>query len=192
MATQRHGHGFALQRVTSSILLLAVAVGGVLALLFFVKELLKPGELGSLSLPVVAFLAGVAATFNPCGLPALPGFLTFVGGGEKELTAPRRAGLSLATSLGAMSVIIVVGIIVALVGAGAKGLIAPYFRWVQLGVGLFLIGIATLHLMGQTSRLPLLGPVMALGSRMWEGAIGKPTPRSCYLFGGGFVAVGVG
>ena len=188
----RGGQGVVVRQAMGGGLLLAVAIAGVVALLFFVKELLKPAELGSLSLPVVAFLAGVAATFNPCGLPALPGFLTFVGGGEKELKARRRAGLSLATSLGAMTLIIALGIIVALVGAGTKGLIAPYFRWVQLGVGLFLIGIALLHLTGQTTRLPLVGPVMALGSRMWEGAMGKPTARSCYTFGGGFVAVGAG
>ena len=190
--TDRGGRGVAVRRAMGGGLLLAVTIAGVVALLFFVKVLLNPGDLGALSLPVVALLAGVAATFNPCVLPALPGFLTFLGGGEEELRAPRRAGLSLATSLGAMTLIIVVGIIVALVGAGTKGLIAPYFRWVQLGVGLFLIGIATLHLMGQTSRVPLVGPVMALGSRVWEGDVGKPTPRSSYLFGAGFVLVGFG
>ena len=190
--TNQGGQGVAVRRAMGGGLLLAVAIAGAVTLLFFEKELLNQWDLGSLSLPVVAFVAGIAATFNPCGLPALPGFLTFLGGGGEELRAPRRARLSLATSLGAMTLIIVVGIIVALVGAGTKGLIAPYFRWVQLGVGLFLIGIATLHLMGQTSRVPLVGPVMALGSRVWEGAVGKPTPRSSYLFGAGFVLVGFG
>lgn len=183
----------AMSKVGAGILLLAVVIAGVLALLFFVKQLLGPGDFASLSLPVVAFMAGLAATFNPCGLPALPGFLTFMGGSGQGKTGVRRqAGLSLATSVGAMSLVIILGVIVAFAGAGTKGLIAPYFRWVQLVVGLFLIGLATLHLMGQTSRLPLVGPIMGVGSRMWEGAMGRPTPRSSYLFGAGFVAVGVG
>ena len=181
----------AVRRVVSGGLPLAVAIGGIAALLYFWSQLLRPGDLGSLSLPVVAFTAGVAATFNPCGLPVLPGFLAFMGGGGGA-GARRRAGLSLAASLGAMSLVIVLGIIVGLAGAGTKGLIAPNFRWVQLAVGLFLIGLATLHLMGQTTRLPLVGPIMGLGSRVWEGAMGRPTPRGSYLFGAGFVLVGVG
>ena len=49
-----------------------------------------------------------------------------------------------------------------------------------------------MHLTGRASRLPLLGRVMGLGSRAWDGAMGTPTPRGGYLFGVGFVAVGVG
>ena len=91
-----------------------------------------------------------------------------------------------------MSVVIVFGVIVAFVGAGSKGLIAPYFRWVQLGVGLALIGLAAVHLMGQTERLPLVGRIMGVGSHVWDGAMGRPTPRGSYLFGAGFVLVGAG
>ncbi len=38
---------------------------GVLALLYFVKELLRPGDLNALTLPLVALVAGIAAVFNP-------------------------------------------------------------------------------------------------------------------------------
>ena len=179
-----------LQRMGAGAIFVAVVTGGVLVLLYFWSQLLRPGDLAAFSLPLVAFIAGVAATFNPCGMPALPGFLAFGGGGE--IGVRRRAGLGLATSLGAMSLLIVLGIIVAVVGAETKDLIAPNFRWVQLGVGVFLVALAVLHLTGQTSRLPLVGQVMGLGSRVWEGALGKPTPRGSYFFGAGFVLVGVG
>ncbi len=179
-----------LQRMGAGAIFVAVVTGGVLVLLYFWSQLLRPGDLNAVSLPLVAFIAGVAATFNPCGMPALPGFLAFGGGGG--IGARRRAGLGLAASLGAMSLLIVLGIIVAFVGAGAKDLIAPNFRWVQLGVGIFLVAVAVLHLTGQTSRLPLVGQTMGLGSRVWEGAMGNPTPRGSYLFGAGFVLVGVG
>ncbi len=179
-----------LQRMGAGAIFVAVVAGGVLVLLYFWSQLLRPGDLNAVSLPLVAFIAGVAATFNPCGMPALPGFLAFGGGGRMGLG--RRAGLGVAASLGAMSLLIGLGIIVAFVGAGTKDLIGPNVRWVQLGVGLFLVAVAVLHLSGQTSRLPLVGQTMGLGSRVWEGALGKPTPRGSYLFGAGFVLVGVG
>ncbi|MCH8008866.1 MAG: hypothetical protein IIC91_08370 [Chloroflexi bacterium] len=183
----------AARTVIPGVLLVAVVTGGVMALLFFWNQLLKPDDLGAASLPLVAFVAGVAATFNPCGLPALPGFLTLAGGSDEGIGFRRRSGLSLAVSLGTMSLVIVLGIIVAFVGAGTKGLIAPYFRWVQFAVGLSLIGLAGLHLIGQTERLPLVGRIMTLGSRVWEGSMGaRPTARGSYLFGVGFVAVGAG
>jgi len=191
VATKESG-AIGIQRAVSGILLVAIAIGGVLALLYFWNQLLRPGELGSASLPLVALIAGIAATFNPCGLPALPGFITLLGGNTEDAGVRQRLRLSLGASLGAMSLVLVLGIMVAIVGSGTKGLIAPYFRWVQLAVGLFLVGLASLHMTDQTSRLPLVGPVMNLGGRMWNQAMGQPTMRGSYLFGGGFVLVGVG
>ena len=192
MAIKQNISAVAVRRLSSVLLLLGVVTGGVMALLFFWSQLLIPGELDSISLPLVALMAGLAATFNPCGLPALPGFLTFVGGSSEGTGARYRARLSLSASLGAMSLVLALGIIVAVVGEGTERLIAPYFRWVQLSVGLFLISMAVVHLLGHTARLPLVGPIMGLGSRAWDMAMDKPTPRSSYLFGAGFVLVGVG
>jgi len=184
--------GGTLQRVGTATTLLAVVAGGILALFYFWNQLLRPGDLNAISLPLVALVAGIAATFNPCSMPALPGFLAIGGGNSEGAGLGRRLGLSLAVALGALTIVIALGIIVAIVGSGTKALIAPYFRWIQLGVGLFLVAVALLHLAGQTHRLPLVGPVMGLGSKMWEGAMGNLTPRTSFLFGGGFVVVGVG
>ncbi len=192
MKTETSASGGALQRVGTGVILMAVVAGGILALFYFWNQLLRPGDLNAISLPLVALVAGVAATFNPCSLPALPGFLALGGGSDHSVKLGRRLGLSLAVALGALTIVIALGVIVAIVGGGIKGVIAPYFRWFQLGVGVFLVAIALLHLAGQTNRLPLVGPVMGLGSRMWEGAMGNLTPRTSFLFGGGFVAVGVG
>ena len=178
-----------LQKIGAGLVLLGVAAGGILTLLYFWNQLLRPGDLNAISLPLVALVAGVAATFNPCGLPALPGFLAF---GGDNIGLGRRSGLSLSTAFGAMTVIIVLGVIVAIAGTGTKGLIAPYFRWVQLAVGLILVSVAVLHLGGQTNRLPLIGHVMGMGSRIWDQAMGSPTPKKSYMFGAGFVVVGVG
>ena len=180
------------QRVVSWVLLTALAGAGVTALIFFFQQLLTPGDLGSLSLPIVALTAGLAATFNPCGLPALPGFLMFLGGGDDELSVKRRSMLSLSTSLGAVAIVLPIGLVVALVGAGTKELVSPYVRWVQLGVGTFLVVVAMGHLLGKTQTLPLVGKVMGAGSQIWERSIGNPTPKGAFGFGAGYVLVGFG
>ncbi len=192
VVTKWTGVRTASRNLASVILLVALVVGGIIALLVFWSQLLKPGDLSSVSLPLVALAAGVAATFNPCSLPALPGFLATGASDDGTLRMRDRSGLSLSASLGAMTVIIVFGIIVAFAGKESKELISPYFRWVQLGVGLSLVGLAVLHITGQTNRIPLVGAIMGVGSRMWQGSMGKPTARNGYLFGAGFVAVGAG
>ncbi len=183
---------FERQRLISWVLLIALAGGGVTALMFFFRQLLVPGELGSLSLPIVALTAGLAATFNPCGLPALPGFLMFLGGDVQEIGPRRRSVLSLSTSLGAIAMVLPMGLVVALVGAGTKDLVSPYARWVQLGLGIFLVTLAVAHLLGKTQTLPLVGKVMGAGSQVWEHSIGRPTPKGAFTFGAGYVLVGFG
>lgn len=178
--------------VRSGVLLVAVIAAGLAALVFFWNEVVGRDDFSAVSLVFVAALAGVAATFNPCALPALPAFLTFAGAGGATPERGRRTRSSLATALGAMSVVVVVGVIVGLAGAGTKSLIDPYFRWVQLGVGIFLIGVATFHLLGFTHRLTFVGPVMSFGSRVWDRATRQKTSGSSYLVGAGFVLVGVG
>ncbi len=192
MKTETSNTGRTLQQVGTGAILLLVVAGGILALLYFWNQLLRPGDLNSISLPLVALIAGIASTFNPCSLPAIPGFLAIGAGSDGGVKLGRRVGLSLAVALGALTIVMALGIIVAIVGGGIKVAIAPYFRWVQLGAGLFLVIVAALHLTGQTNRLPLVSPVMNVGSRLWEGAIGEPSPRSSFLFGSGFVAIGVG
>ncbi|MEE9248017.1 MAG: hypothetical protein V3U79_04890 [Dehalococcoidia bacterium] len=189
---EKSGSNLVIQHLGSGVVLLTVVGLGIAALLYFFNQLLKPGDFASISLPVVALVAAVAATFNPCGLPALPGFLAFAGSSGGAVAGRRRASMSLMTGLGAVSVVIGVGVIVALAGGGTKGVIAPYFRWVQVTVGLILIAMAGLHLAGQSARLPLVAGITGVGSRIWGQAMGAPSHRKSYLFGAGFVAVGVG
>lgn len=173
--------------LASTAAFLAIAGGGLVGLLFFVNGLYAVGRLGALSLPLVAVVGGVAATFNPCGLPVLPGFLA-VGAGDASAT--RRTQLSLAAALGAVSVVMLLGVVVAVLGMEVQILVAPHFRWVQGVAGALLAAIAVLRLARQTERLPLIGSLVAAGSRVWESAVRRPTPFGAYLFGAGFVAVG--
>lgn len=181
------------QGIVAVVLLVAVAAGGIFALQFFWRQILRPGDLSAFSLPVVALVAGVAATFNPCGLPTLPGFLAAMGGGAADTSrVRRRASMSLAAAFGAMTIVLLVGILVAVVGEGTKGIVGPNFRWIQLSVGLFLVAIAVLHLLDKTHSLPLVGPIMGAGGQVWDVAMREQSTRNNYLFGAGFVLVGVG
>ena len=62
--------GRVIKNAGTGVLLLAVVAGGVLVLLFFVKELLRPGDLNALTLPLVALVAGITAVFNALAMPA--------------------------------------------------------------------------------------------------------------------------
>lgn len=180
-------------RNTGSIILLAALIsGGVAALLYFWTQLLRPGELGGASLPLVALAAGVASTFNPCSLPALPGFLAASSTGTGSGSRKRLSLDSAAAAGGAVTVILVFGIIVAALGAGSKEAVGPYTRWVQLAVGIFLIALAVLHIANKTSGLPGLNRVVHVGSKMWDAALTRPSLRGRYIFGAGYVAVGAG
>ena len=180
------------RNIGSIILLAALISGGVAALLYFWTQLLRPGDLGGASLPLVALAAGVASTFNPCSLPALPGFLAASGAGTGNGSRKRLSLDSAAAAGGAVTIILIFGIIVAALGSGSKEAVGPYPRWVQLAVGIFLIALAALHIANKTSGLPGLNRVVHVGSRMWDTALTNPSLRGRYIFGAGYVAVGAG
>jgi cytochrome c biogenesis protein CcdA len=172
-----------------AIAFLALAASGVVVLIFFAGRLLMMHRLDTVSLPLLAVVAAAAATFNPCALPALPAFFS-VGTGGAEGGLSRRARLGLAMSLGAMSVVLVFGVVVAWLGMQAQMLVAVHFGWVQIVAGVILVGLAMVHLLGLTGRLPLMGRITAMGGRLWDRALARPNDVGAFLFGAGFVAVG--
>jgi cytochrome c biogenesis protein CcdA len=173
----------------SAVAFVALAASGVVVLILFAGRLLMMHRLDTVSLPFLAVVAAAAATFNPCALPTLPAFFT-LGAGAGAERWPNRARLALAISLGAMSVVVVFGIVVAWLGMEAQMLVAVHFGWVQIGGGLLLVGLALVHLLGLAGRLPLMGRITALGGRLWDRALARPNGVGAFLFGAGFVAVG--
>jgi len=166
----------------------ALASGGVVVLLFFAGQLLMRHRMDALSLPLLALVAAVAATFNPCVLPALPAF--FALGGRADPGLRRRAALGLSMGLGAMSVVALFGAVVAWLGMQAQMLVPVHFGWVQIGTGMVLLVLALVHFLGLAGRLSLIGRITALGAWVWDRAVAQPNAGGAYLFGAGFVAVG--
>jgi cytochrome c biogenesis protein CcdA len=171
----------------SALALLALAAAGVVAMVYFGREMLLKHRLGALSLPLLAVVAAAGATFNPCALPGLPAFFAF---SRREGARGSLVGLGLAAGLGAMTAVVALGVVVSILGMEAQLLIAPHFRRVQVGAGVLLVALAVLHFTGQAARLPLLGHLSAAGGRIWDRTTRHPNPVGAYFFGLGFVAVG--
>jgi cytochrome c biogenesis protein CcdA len=170
------------------VLLAALTTAGVLLLIYFTGRMLMVGRLGLVSLPLMAVVGGVASAFNPCALPALPGFLLFCGGRQQSIR--RRIGLAVAAGGGAIAVVTAILGVVALLGMEAQMLVAPSFGWVQVAFGLVMIVLAAAHLLDVVPRLPLMGRLSAAGGRLWAAAVERPNPGGAFLFGAGFLAVG--
>jgi cytochrome c biogenesis protein CcdA len=170
------------------ILVGAIATAGVLLLVYFTSRMLMVGRLGLLSLPLMAVVGGVASAFNPCALPALPGFLMFCGGPRQPLR--QRAAIALAAGGGAFVVVTAILGVVAVLGMEAQLLVAPKFGGAQVCFGLVMILLAAAHLLGMAPRLPLVDKMTAAGSRLWDAAVERPNPSGAFLFGAGFLAVG--
>jgi cytochrome c biogenesis protein CcdA len=163
---------------------------GIFALLFVWSSIFKPEDLETFPLPLVAVLAGVAATFNPCALPTLPAFLTRLS--AKDNSPRKHLSNSFYAGLGALLVVLVLGLAVATLGEGLKPFVRENFRWVQLAIGLILITLAGLHKLDRTSRFPFRGPIIDIGHQIWEHVLRNPSPGGSLTFGAGFVLVGVG
>lgn len=181
-----------LARAAIAVLLLELVGYGVFALMYFWRDVLPFPGFRQLSLPLVAFVAGVASTFNPCALPALPAFVAATGSGGNDVPRSQRLRLSAAAGAGAATVVALFGLLVAAAGSRTGDLVGHRFRWVQLVVGILLVVVAALHLAGRTSRLPFVRSATALGTRVWDGVMGRSSIGSSFGWGAGYIAIGAG
>lgn len=176
------------QGIAAVLLLATLTTAGVLLLIYFTGRMLMVGRLGSLGLPLMAVVGGVASAFNPCALPALPGFLIFCG--ARQQSRRHRVAIALAAGGGALVVVTAILGVVALLGMEAQMLVAPSFGWAQVTVGLVMILLAAAHLLDVVPRLPLVAKMTVAGGRLWDAAVARPNPSGAFLFGAGFLAVG--
>jgi cytochrome c-type biogenesis protein len=133
-----------------------------------------------LSLIAFAYLAGNAATVNPCGFAMLPAFATFVIGDADADGAPVPVGLRLwrAVRLGATVSVAFIAVFAAtgLVFSFVSRQVVAVVPWLAVAVGgvLFLYGLAVAAGRGKlTLRLP-------------NPAEGRANNRSALLFGVGY------
>jgi cytochrome c biogenesis protein CcdA len=135
-----------------------------------------------------AFTTGMLATVNPCGFAMLPAYLSYFlgieGGGAGRPTpstsAVRRAiAVSLAVSIGFMTVFTVIG---AIVHAGGDVLI-DWAKYITIPIGLALAALGVAMLLGY--HLPFTTPRLDKGGR-------DRTLASMYVFGVSYAIASIG
>ena len=180
--------------------LLALGGLGYVGSLAFVKGLLMPNEFAAYGLVITTVAAAVASFFSPCSFTVLPSYIAFAGAGN-DVESGRRLQNALKNGLvAALGVVTIVAVLGALIGALGTGIgsglsitgadPSPLAKALRIAIGAFVLSMGSLHLMGLSHRLPLLGRISSWAIRA-EGE-GGPSLRSVYGYGAGYVLVGVG
>jgi cytochrome c-type biogenesis protein len=127
-----------------------------------------------------AFLAGAAATINPCGIAMLPAYISYYLGNESgRANAARGLQAGLLLSAGVLAVFTAVGLFIAAMGTA----IAQFVPWLAVLIALALVvaGVATL-----LDRAPALNIAAA------EQAPRDRSALSFFTFGVGYGAASLG
>jgi len=183
-----------------ALLLLALGGLGYLVFLWFVTGVLIPGEFASYGLVFTTVAAAVASFFSPCSFTVLPGYLAFAGAAQQRSPGGRlRVALvnGAMASLGVITATTLLGVLIAALGtafAPQLSITGPspnrLSQAIRISVGALILFLGLAHLLGLAHRLPLLGRISAWAMQA-EGS-GQPSRRSLYLYGAGYIIVGLG
>ena len=174
------------------IAILAVFVGlGYLTFIYFVTNV--AGNFTTYNLLLVAVIAGIANFFNPCSFPFIPAFLTKYYTLKEASTKSGSIFLyGIAGALGLITFNILLGLAIALIGAGfgkSLALAGPdpstIVRWVRGIVGIILIYVGISHATGKGLNLSFLTPRITLQKV-------KNPFASMYWYGFLYVLIGIG
>lgn len=142
---------------------------------------------------LLAFTAGMVATFNPCGFSLLPAYIgAFVVGDDLDAATPRRlaraVGVATAVSTGFVLVFAAAGIMI----ESLTGQIRRNLPWVTVSIGVALIVAGVATLVGWKPRLPITTPRLTgrqrgLGLMIGYGIVYAVASLSCTI--GPFLAV---
>jgi len=150
-------------------LILIFFVGsGYLIFIYFMTSIAK--NMTTYGLLLVAIIAGVASFFNPCSFPFIPAYLTkFYTVKEKFKKRNKILLYGIIGALGLITFNILLGIIIAILGAGfgkSLGLAGPdpslIVRWVRGIVGVVLIFLGFNHATGRGLNFHKLQPKITL------------------------------
>jgi len=194
------GRGRAWLGYGASLLALVALIGlGYAGFRWFATGVMPQPE--ALNLYVLAVAAGLASFFSPCAFPLLPGYLAFYHGAGQPQDASGRSGsttrLGVAAMAGVATFVLVLGLAIALLGAGAaKGLSisgdAPssLVRGIRGVVGIILIALGVGQLTNRVIK-PRAADALAFATRPRRDG-GRSGAGGVYLYGLGYVAAGLG
>ena len=177
---------------------LAVIIAGYFVFRAFAAT---PGQT-EFNLYILAIMAGVASFFSPCAFPLLPSYFSFYhqadsdeNGTSKGVRKTLRLGL--AASFGVITFALVLGLMIALLGAGlAQGLSisgpepSQFVRIFRGGVGVVLLILGVGQLLGWNLK-PVFADAFAYRTRPERDGKQKPA-ANLFLYGLGYNAAGMG
>jgi len=134
-----------------------------------------------------AFTTGMLATVNPCGFAMLPAYLSYflgIDGTRAAVASPtarvgRAVAVSLAVSIGFMTVFTVIGAIV----RGGGDILIDWAKYITIPIGLALAALGVAMLLGY--HLPFTTPRLDRGGR-------DRTLVSMYVFGVSYAIASIG
>lgn len=159
-------------------------------------------DLSSANLYLLAVVAGVASFFSPCAFPLLPSYLSFyyMAGQDDTAVSPRIGRglkLGLSSALGVISFVLVLGGIIAILGAGAGKSLSisgpepsQFVRGFRGVVGLILLTLGIMQLTGRNLK-PKFVDAFAYRTRPQRDG-GRSPATTLYLYGLGYNAAGMG
>jgi cytochrome c-type biogenesis protein len=159
-------------------------------------------DLSNANLYLLAVVAGFASFFSPCAFPLLPSYLSFYyrAGQDKTAVSPgigRGLKLGLSSALGVMSFVLVLGVVIAILGAGAGKSLSisgpepsQFVRGFRGVVGLILLTLGIMQLTGRNLK-PKFVDVFAYRTRPQRDGT-RSAAATLYLYGLGYNAAGMG
>ena len=197
--TQTNSNAY-ISYISLAVALLALGGLGYLGFLAFVKGILMPGEFAAYGLVITAVAAATASFFSPCSFTVLPSYIAFASSGQAVEPARRFRNALRNGVVAALGVVTVVAILGAVIGALGTGIGAELSitgsdpstlaKALRIAIGAFVLSMGLVHIIGWSHRVPLLGRISAWAIRA-EGE-GRPSLRSVYAYGAGYVVVGIG
>jgi len=178
--------------------LAVVAIGGYLAF----RQFVQAPDWSAYNLYALAVVAGIASFFSPCAFPLLPGYLSFyyLAGSDESGERPgitRALGSGLTAALGVITFNMILGVAIALLGAGvAKALCLAcpqpnvVVRLFRGGLGGLLLTLGVVQVAGWSLK-PGFVDALAWRTRPRREVI-RSAAASLYLYGLGYNAAGMG
>lgn len=183
-------------------LLLGVFVAVIIAGYFVFRVFATTTDQAVFNLYLLAIIAGVASFFSPCAFPLLPSYFSFYHQVEsdekvKSKGVSKTLRLGLAASLGVITFVLVLGLLIALLGSGlAQGLSisgpepSQFVRIFRGGVGVILLILGVGQLLGWNLKPTF---VEAFSYRTRPEREGKRNPAvNLFLYGLGYNSAGMG
>ncbi len=194
---EQKSHGLVKGWILIGVLLIAIIASGYGIFVFFLKGF-NPTT-GTLSLLLFAVIAGTATFFSPCSFPLMPGYLArhlqLINKSPSKNVLASTLSNGLAAAAGVLLFDLALGLAIVLLGSTFGGSFAistpspnPYVRIFRGTVGVFLALLGVLSLRG--TRIFHNDTLTSLEKWLGPGEIG--TTRQMFVYGFGYVSVGIG